>query len=120
MRRHPVIATLALAMAGAAGPSLAHAFLETASPKVGSQLSAPPKEVRITFSESVEPAFSKISVQGPPGFGGAGPAQPAGDARTLAAPLRGPEPPGSYIVRWRVVSTDSHVTQGTFRFELKP
>ena len=120
MSRAALAMALLLAVALSGGPATAHAFLETASPKVGSQLSAPPKEVRITFSESVEPAFSKISVQGPPGFGGAGPAQPAGDARTLAAPLRGPEPPGSYIVRWRVVSTDSHVTQGTFRFELKP
>jgi len=117
MRRSAVIATLTLV---AGGPASAHAFLDTASPKAGAQLSAPAKEVRITFSEAVEPAFSKIIVQGPPGFGGAGPARPGGDARTLAAPLHGPEPPGDYVVRWRVVSTDSHVTQGTFHFKLKP
>jgi methionine-rich copper-binding protein CopC len=115
--RHAIGAALASA---AAGPALAHAFLQTASPKAGSHLSAPPKEVRITFSEAVEPAFSTITIQGPPGFGGAGPARPAGDPRTLAVPLRGPEPPGDYVVRWRVVSTDSHTTQGTFHFELKP
>jgi methionine-rich copper-binding protein CopC len=120
MRRHTLVAGLALAGAAASSPVLAHAFLEAASPKVGSRVSAPPKEVWITFSEAVEPAFSKITVTGPPGFGGAGPARPAGDARTLAAPLRGPEPSGDYVVRWRVLSTDSHVTQGTFRFRLKP
>jgi methionine-rich copper-binding protein CopC len=120
IRRHVVSAALALAAAAAAGPALAHAFLETASPKAGAQLAAPPKDVRITFSEAVEPAFSKITVEGPPGFGGADPARPAGDPRTLEAALRGATPPGGYVVRWRVVSHDSHVTQGTFRFELKP
>ena len=117
MRLYAVIAALAFV---AAGPAAAHAFLETASPKAGAQLSAPAKEVRITFSEAVEPAFSRITVEGPPGFGGAGPARPAGDPRTLVAPLRTPQPPGDYVVRWRVVSTDSHVTQGAFHFKLKP
>ncbi len=111
---------LAAAIGLAEGPAFAHAFLQTASPKAGAQLSAAPQEVRITFSEAVEPAFSRITVAGPTGFGGADPARPAGDPRTLAAPLRGPFPAGGYIVRWRVVSHDSHVTQGTFRFELKP
>jgi methionine-rich copper-binding protein CopC len=114
------IPALAAAITFAAAPAFAHAFLQSASPKVGATLKAPPREVSITFSEAVEPAFSKIVVSGPPGFGGAGPAGPAGGARTLAAPLHGPLPAGGYLVRWRVVSTDSHITQGTFRFELKP
>jgi methionine-rich copper-binding protein CopC len=117
MVHRAVVAAVAFA---AAGPVRAHAFLETASPKAGSRLSVAPTEVRITYSEAVEPAFSMITVFGPSGFGGAGPARPAGDARTLAAPLRGPIPPGDYVVRWRVLSRDSHVTQGTFHFELKP
>jgi methionine-rich copper-binding protein CopC len=115
----PALAAVTI-VAAAAAPALAHAFLQAASPKAGSHLSAPPKEVRISFSEAVEPAFSKITVQGPPGFGGASPARPAGDARTLAAPLRAPVPAGAYVVRWRAVSVDSHVTQGTFQFEVKP
>jgi methionine-rich copper-binding protein CopC len=111
---------LAAAITFAAAPAFAHAFLQSASPKVGSTVATPPREVSITFSEAVEPSFSVITVSGPPGFSGAGPARPKGDARTLAAPLRAPLPPGGYVVRWRVVSTDSHTTQGTFRFELKP
>jgi len=120
MRRRRPIAAVAFAATATSSPAVAHAFLQTASPKAGSQVSLPPKEVRITYTEGVEPAFSTISVKGPPGFGGAGPARLVGDARTLAAPLRAPEPPGVYVVRWRVVATDSHVTQGTFRFTLIP
>ncbi len=114
------VPALVAAISFAAAPAFAHAFRQSASPKVGATLEAPPRAVSITFSEAVEPAFSRIVVSGPLGFGGAGPAKAADDARTLSAPLRGPVPAGRYLVRWRVVSVDSHVTEGTFRFELKP
>jgi len=118
--RRTLSIVLGLATLVAAGPALAHAFLVSAQPKAGARLAAAPSEVRITFSEPIEPAFSKITVAGPPGFAGAGPAKPAGDARTLATPLRAPLPPGTYRVRWRVISRDSHATQGAYSFELKP
>jgi methionine-rich copper-binding protein CopC len=119
MRRSALAVVLAVGLTAAAGPALAHAVLEAASPQVGAKVAAPPSAVRITFSEAVEPAFSSITVSGPPGFAGAGPARPvAGDRRTLAAPLAGAVPPGTYRVRWRVLSVDSHTTQGAFRFEV--
>jgi methionine-rich copper-binding protein CopC len=105
----------------AAGPAFAHAFLESAAPRVGSRLSNAPAEVRLSFSEPLEPAFSSVAVTGPPGFGGAAPARMTpGDPRSLIAPLKGPLPRGRYLVRWRVVSIDSHATQGTFQFEVAP
>ena len=116
----PFVAALAATLSLAAAPAFAHAFLESASPKVGSILETAPHEVVVTFSEAIVPSFSKISVTVPPGFGGAGPAAAGGDARSLAAPLHGPAPPGVYTVRWRALSTDSHTTEGTFHFELKP
>ena len=116
----PATPALAAAILFAAAPAFAHAFLQSAAPQVGSTVSAAPREVRVTFSEAVEPAFSKVTVSGPPGFGGTGPVTSEDGARTLAVPLRRPLPPGDYVVSWRVVSTDSHTTQGTFHFELKP
>jgi methionine-rich copper-binding protein CopC len=111
----------AAVMALAAGPAFAHAFLESATPRVGSHLSDAPAEVRLSFSEPVEPAFSSVSVAGPPGFRGSAPARTTpGDAHTLISPLNGPLPRGRYLVRWRVVSVDSHATQGTFQFEVAP
>jgi len=117
-----VIAALALlSAAGLAGAAAAHAFLEHASPRVGSRVASAPAEVRLSFSEPVEPAFCTIAVSGPLGFAGVEPARAAtGDRRTLVAPFRRPMPPGRYLVRWRAVSVDSHVTQGDFQFELKP
>jgi methionine-rich copper-binding protein CopC len=119
MRRVLIAAFLALCAPG--GPAAAHAFLEQAAPRVGSRVAAAPQEVRLSFSEPVEPAFCTVTVVGPTGFGGATAAKPApGDRRTLVVSLRQPVPPGVYIVRWRVVSVDSHVTQGQFKFEVRP
>jgi methionine-rich copper-binding protein CopC len=110
-----------LVIAALNGPAKAHAFLDQASPRVGSRIAAAPRELRLWFSEPVEPAFCTVEITGPPGFGGAGrPAVAPGDRRILVTPLRGPTPPGRYRVHWRVVSVDSHVTQGDFQFEVAP
>jgi methionine-rich copper-binding protein CopC len=114
----PAIVTL-LAIASSGGPVSAHAFLDTASPRVGSRVAIAPGEVRLSFSEPVEAAFCTVTIAGPPGFGGAErPKGGPGDRRILIAPLRAPTPPGRYVVHWRVVSVDSHVTQGDFQFEV--
>jgi hypothetical protein len=41
-------------------PALAHAFLQRASPPVGSELPVSPPAVTITYTEGVEPDFSTI------------------------------------------------------------
>ena len=61
------------------------------------------------------------TVTGPAGFGGAGPARPvAGDHASLAVDLHAPTPPGAYVVHWRVLAADTHVTQGDFTFKVEP
>jgi methionine-rich copper-binding protein CopC len=122
MRRLASILVLALAATGGApAAALAHAFLQAASPKAGARMASAPAEVRLTFSEPIEAGFSTVAVSGPAGFGGAAPARPApGDHRGLAVALRRPLPAGRYQVRWRVLSVDSHVTQGSFGFEVAP
>src|SRR5271169_2116384 len=57
----PLLAITALAAIGAS-PASAHAFLDRAEPGVGSTLAAAPAQVRIWFTEAVEPAFSTIAV----------------------------------------------------------
>jgi methionine-rich copper-binding protein CopC len=112
----PVIVSVAIALSGRAS---AHAFLDKASPPVGARVAVAPSEVRLSFSEPLETTFCTVTVTGPPGSGGAGP--PNGDPRDrriLITPLRAPTPPGRYLVHWRVVSVDSHVTQGDFQFEV--
>ena len=118
--RHGLAALILGLAAGAAGPSAAHAFLQQASPRVGSVVAAPPSEVRLSFSEPLEIAFSRFTVTGPPGFGGLGPvALAATDPRSLSGVLHSPTPGGRYTVHWRVVSIDGHATEGDFHFDVK-
>ena len=61
MRRDALIG---LAVLLQASPAFAHAFLERASPPVGSEVAVSPPELSITFTEGVEPLFSTIQVGG--------------------------------------------------------
>jgi len=52
------LATLSVPAAGAQ----AHAFLNQAVPPVGGAVPTSPKEIRLTFSEGIEPRFSGIEI----------------------------------------------------------
>jgi methionine-rich copper-binding protein CopC len=97
----------------------AHAFLKEAEPSVGSTVPASPNEVRIRFTENIEPAFSSIQV-----FDVSGKEVDKRDVhldRSDRALLHVSLPrlgAGIYKVVWRVVSVDTHVTNGNFTFRV--
>jgi hypothetical protein len=96
----------------------AHAFLDHAEPRVGSTVSAAPKEVVLFFSQNLEPAFSTIEVSD-----ASGARVDQGKAKVSATTMRvGVKqlPPGTYRVRWQVLSTDTHTTEGSFTFQVGP
>jgi len=119
--RAAAAAALALLGAGAVPTTAcAHAFLERAEPRVGGSVRGAPAEVRLWFTERVEPAYSRVEVldgQGRP-VGSATARVDAGDPKLLRAPL-GALAPGRYRVKWRVLSVDSHVTEGDFSFRVE-
>jgi copper resistance protein C len=116
---------LVLCALGAAGlpdaDASAHAFLDHSIPPVGGTVAASPKEIRLFFSEAIEPLFSGISLasaSGQPII--TGPAVvDAADHAQFVLPVP-PLPPGRYKVTWHVVSVDTHPTEGHFTFEIKP
>jgi copper resistance protein C len=111
---------VALTFACASSAALAHAQLEKATPAVGGTV-ASPSEIRLEFSEGVEPKFSKISLTGPAGAVPLGAAKTdSGNPAALIAPISKPLPAGAYKVHWQAVSVDTHHTQGTFEFTVKP
>jgi hypothetical protein len=117
MRLPPLVIAAMLALMPLAAS--AHAFLDHASPRVGSVMAKAPSRIQLWFTQGLEPAFCRVSVTGPPGFGGAGPVRGvAGDPRSLTVDMTGPSPPGTYVVRWRVLSVDTHVTEGDFSFRV--
>ena len=118
----PAYSLFSLCVALAAPAAGAHAFLDHADPKVGGVVAAPPSVIRLWFTENVEPKFSRIELVSAAGEHVAtGPVSVAKDDRSeLYLPIGGALPPGVYKVSWRVVSTDTHQTEGDFTFEVRP
>jgi methionine-rich copper-binding protein CopC len=120
--RQILLRVLAAAALGVpAAGALAHAFLDQAVPPVGGAVPTSPKEIRLTFTEGVEPRFSGIEIT--TGDGRAiltGPAivDPGDDKQlVLAVP---PLALGRYRVSWHVVSVDTHRTEGDYTFIVGP
>jgi methionine-rich copper-binding protein CopC len=110
--------TVLLALAATAPlPAAAHAFLDHASPAVGGAVATAPATVTLWFTENLEPAFSTVTVTDRAGQRvDLGNAQvPPGRPAQLQVGLK-PLDPGRYTVSWRVVSVDTHPTEGTFTF----
>jgi len=99
----------------------AHAFLEHSDPSVGSKGHSVPMAVRIWFTEAIEPRFSSIQVLDATGKQvdkkdtHRGPSNRS--LLEVSLPRLGP---GSYKVIWRVVSVDTHRTNGDFTFQILP
>ncbi|WP_298257441.1 copper resistance CopC family protein [Bradyrhizobium sp.] len=94
----------------------AHAVLDHAEPRVGSTAPAAPREVVLTFSQNIEPAFSSVEVSDAKGAR-VDQGKPVISATTMRVGLK-PLPPGTYHVRWRVMSVDTHSTEGNFSFQV--
>jgi len=116
MRR--ILVILAACLLGHA--AWAHAFLDRATPAVGSEVSGSPPALTLTFSEPVEPLFSTVEVKNASGtVVSDGKPTPNEDGRVLVVRLK-TLPPGVYSVAWRVTSVDTHKTEGHFTFTVKP
>ena len=122
MRTSITVPTLALALfAVTGGTAWAHAHLKTATPAPDSTVQATPDAVAIDFTEGVEPSFSSIEVQDATGQRvdkGAASTAP-GDNKRLSVDVR-PLQPGTYTVTWHATAVDTHKTDGTFRFTVRP
>src|SRR5215813_6297227 len=100
----------------------AHAFLVRAEPRVGSKVNKAPTEVRVWFSEAVRAGVSSIKV-----FDVSGKQvdkkdthSDRADPAVLCVSLIPALTAGNYKVVWRVTSSDTHVTDGNFHFEIVP
>ena len=102
------------------GTAWAHAFLDHAEPQVGSTVTSSPTEVKIWYTQELEPAFSSIEVKNAKGdeVDKKDVHVDAKDKSLLEVSL--PQlPSGTYTVAWHVVSVDTHRTQGHFEFTIK-
>lgn len=115
-RLSAVVSVLCL---GSIGQVWAHAHPETESPVAGSVVSAP-QEVRITYDEALEPAFSSLIVTDARGkqVNSAKAEVDATRHKTMRVALP-TLPVGEYQVKWVAVADDGHRTQGSYKFKVK-
>ena len=109
-----VIATLSL-------PAGAHAYLERAQPAAGSSVRESPRELTLWFTQKIEPAFSEVRVLDPGGkqVDAGAPRFDSDGAKALRISL--PKlAAGTYRVKWRILSVDTHVSEGEFTFDVAP
>jgi methionine-rich copper-binding protein CopC len=143
------VLTLCVLASAAAGVVWAHAFLKSSDPGEDSTINAVPKEVHLTFTEPVELRFSIFKVyrlDTAPGTEARRLNAAAGALVSDVLQKRGDEAaradqgisnttrtstdvvvrlkpnidPGAYVVMWRVLSIDTHTTQGFYVFVLAP
>ncbi len=107
-------------LAGSAGPARAHAIVLEASPAHEAVLTAPPARLVLRFNSKIEHALSRVTIETTAGRPVALPVARAteADAARLVVPLT-PLAPGIYIVRYRVLAADGHVTEGALRFTIQ-
>ena len=119
MRRILVALVAGTVAIGAVPSARAHAFLDHASPSVGSSVPTAPPVVTLWFTQDLEPAFVDVTVTNEAGqrvdLGNVH--IPQGSPAELQIGLK-PLPRGTYTVSWHVVSVDTHPTEGTFTFEI--
>jgi methionine-rich copper-binding protein CopC len=99
----------------------AHVTLSRSIPAAGSVVHGSPAEVRLWFSDAIEPRFSTVKVVDSSGrqvdkhddrVERATPTVLRVSLDSLAV--------GTYTVHWRVVSVDTHVIEGRFMFSVQP
>ncbi|MEU8378674.1 copper resistance CopC family protein [Streptosporangium sp. NPDC048865] len=118
MKTSPVAVALALLAAlvlgtAFASPALAHDRLKSSNPAKGAKVETL-EEVKLTFSATVR--FPKIAV-----LSGDEPHQDGkavADGPVVTQKVKGDLPPGSYVIAYRVVSSDGHPIEGEIPFTL--
>ena len=114
-----VLALAALALAPAA-PALAHAKVVSSNPAANAIVAAP-KQISVTFSEKIVPAFSKLEVS----MAGMAMKVPvktsvSADGKTIVAMPQGAFMKGGYVINWSAAAADDgHHTAGTIPFKIK-
>ena len=97
----------------------AHGTVETSSPKEGAVLTASPSEIRMKFTETLEPAFTSVKLIGPAGQEVA-PKEKVRveDGKTVVLTLP-TLAPGAYKAQWMSAGHDGHHIHGELTFTVK-
>ncbi|MFF0860446.1 copper resistance protein CopC [Nonomuraea sp. NPDC003560] len=117
MRRLLTVLLLACAAVGFALPAQAHNVLVGSDPKDGATLSASPARVTLVFDQAVRQGYAQVGVTGADGSSWAdGAAEVA--AERVSVKVRPLPAGGSYVVGYRILSSDGHPVTGKISFTM--
>ena len=110
---------IVIALVSMAGTSSAHSFPEHEDPSAGATVAATPAQVTIKYDAPIEKLFDSLQVLDAAGQDkAAGAPQVSADGHELSVSVA-PLSPGEYTVKWRVVCTDTHHTEGSYSFTVQ-
>jgi copper resistance protein C len=116
MRSFFQFALIAVMLGLVTGKVQAHAMLDHAEPRVGNTVATAPHEVTLWFTQKLESAFSSVTVTNAAGERvDSGKTRVSGSQMSVTLRASGP---GAYRVNWRVLSVDTHATEGNFTFQV--
>lgn len=116
MRHSSIAGIIPLLLLLATGEGRAHAMLDHAEPRVGNKVATAPREVTLWFTQKLEPAFSTITVTNAASERvDSGKTRVSGSQMSVSLRSGGA---GTYHVKWHVLSSDTHTTDGNFTFQV--
>jgi copper resistance protein C len=112
-------ALAAVVLVSAPGLALAHALVLESRPSQGAQLPEAPREVYLRFNSKLEKRLSHVSLAPEKGKPVALPISVNGQDQPdrIDLPLA-PLAPGAYVIRYKVLAVDGHITEGILRFSV--
>jgi methionine-rich copper-binding protein CopC len=116
MHRRSLFGMIPLLLLLATNDAGAHAFLDRAEPRVGNTVATAPRQVTLWFTQKLEAAFSTVTVTNAEGKR-VDTGKPRVSGNQMSVSLS-PGGAGTYHVVWRVLSVDTHTTDGSFSFQV--
>ena len=111
---------LTVAALGVPHSAAAHALVLDSSPRANEVLRVSPERIFLRFNSRIEKGLSSVTVAGATGRPIPLPvAAPGGAPNLLVVPVPSLQP-ARYVLRWKVLSADGHVTEGAIRFTIDP
>lgn len=103
-------------------PVSPHAIVLESTPVHDAVLERPPGQVTLRFNSKIEKRFTRITLAAgdrPPALVALPGDDDASPPDRIVIPLS-PLAPGVYVLRYRVLAVDGHITEGALRFTVGP
>ena len=117
LNRTSVVWSLVLVV-GAVVVTTAHMRVQKTMPEDGAVLTTSPHHIQVWYTQSPDPAISRLVLEGHTGEVALGDTKVEED-KSLMAMLPSELSAGEYTVKWRTAGDDGHTQRGEFTFTIR-